>query len=1369
LSAVHESFDWGRRVTARDRVKQAVQRRFVAKLEESTALRYALAPVCIAVAVLLHLSAIGPFLHPTGLFVIGIVAAAWFGGAGPGFLAALLAALVLPQFVPRLYPLIADFFDLPRFLTFAVTALAVGWGTTFRRRAEAALRQSEHELRTSRGELEMRVAKRTADLRFSEERYARAMDASSDGLWEWNPMTDELFVSLRARQLLGVPDGVEIRTRADLKAHGGFHSEDRQRIDDAFRECLASGFGGLDIEYRVINPAGEQWWIRSRGRVFPGSPGQPALLTGSLTNITERKRAAAALSLSEERYARAMEAADEGNWEWNMVTDEMFLSQRMKEILGFAPDTQFASRVDFFDRHPIHPDDRQRVADASAASLSGTAPRYEIEYRVVPRPGELRWVRSRGKVFRDDQHRPVCISGSFTDITARKLADEALRRSEERFALAVAGATDGIWDWDLLTGDIFLSDQAQILHGIAPGPSVRKRAEWRALWKLQPDDAEARARAADDYIAGRTAAFDGEWRVQRPDGSYRWIRTRGFCVRDEAGRATRMAGSVSDIDAQKCAEAALRLSEERYALAMAASGEGHWDWKVASDEFYADPQMLELYGFPPGTTFAGRSDFLARLPLHPEDRPKWEAAAAAHFAGTTARIDMEIRIVRLGETRWIHLTGLVSRNAAGDPTRWTGSVADVTDRRAAEDALRLSEHRYALAMEATGDGHWDWDIPADKMYVSPLLLDICGLPADLTFASRSEWVDRVPFYPGERPKYARVVAEHFAGKTARLDAELRIVPRGETRWIHMTGHCARDASGTPIRWTGSVTDVTARKRVDEELRARQEMLDLAQNAARAVAFEWWIGAGEGENRWSPDLEAMYGIAPGSYDGTYESWKKLVYPEDWPKVRAAIKAAQESGDVDAEYRVLHKRGTIRWLQAKGRMFFDPDGKPARIVGFMLDVTDRHLAEEELQRMEHQLRQAQRLESMGTLAGGIAHDFNNLLGAILGYGEMALRDAPAGSRLRRDLDSIMIAGERGRALVDRILAFSRSGVGERVAVHVEEVVRETLGLFAAKLPKGIVLEDRLRAGRAAVMGDATQIHQVLMNLVTNAVQAMTAGGTLRVSLDRASVRLPRVATTGTVAATDHVVLEVADTGSGIPPEVLERIFDPFFTTKEVGVGTGLGLSLVHGIVTGLGGAIDVTTTTGKGSVFTVYLPRAGNVTSLSKPKPRVEPRTQRGDRQRVLVVDDEESLVRLATETLKERDYIPVAFTASAAALDAFLADPERFDAVITDESMPGLSGSELIRRVRQVRPTIPILLVSGYLSAAVVRRAREAGADEVLKKPLTARQLATSLDRVLRTAKARPEDVGVSAATESAPKGRRRTAATRSAARPTRRR
>src|SRR5271169_4274535 len=230
----------------------------------------------------------------------------------------------------------------------------------------------------------------------------------------------------------------------------------------------------------------------------------------------------------------------------------------------------------------------------------------------------------------------------------------------------------------------------------------------------------------------------------------------------------------------------------------------------------------------------------------------------------------------------------------------------------------------------------------------------------------------------------------------------------------------------------------------------------------------------------------------------------------------------------EIRIL-PRAETRWIHLTGRCSRDASGAPIRWAGSVTDVTDRHLAEDELRRMERQLRQAQRLETLGTLAGGIAHDFNNLLGAILGYGEMALRNVRAGSRLRRDIENIMIAGERGHALVDRILAFSRSGVGEEVAVHVEEVVRETLALFAAKLPAHIVIERRLYGSSAAVMGDPTQIHQVLMNLLTNAVQAMPSGGTLRVSLDRIHLQARRVMTTGSIAAREYVVMEVSDSGS------------------------------------------------------------------------------------------------------------------------------------------------------------------------------------------------------------------------------------------------
>jgi CheY-like chemotaxis protein len=291
----------------------------------------------------------------------------------------------------------------------------------------------------------------------------------------------------------------------------------------------------------------------------------------------------------------------------------------------------------------------------------------------------------------------------------------------------------------------------------------------------------------------------------------------------------------------------------------------------------------------------------------------------------------------------------------------------------------------------------------------------------------------------------------------------------------------------------------------------------------------------------------------------------------------------------------------------------------------------------------------------------------------------------------------------------------------------VVREVLELVAAQLPPGIAVEADLRAGRAAMRGDPTQLHQLLMNLATNAIQAMSAGGQLRVALSTLRIDTPRAATIAALGSGDYLVLEVADTGCGIAPELMDRIFDPFFTTKDVGTGTGLGLSLVHGIVMEMGGAIDLQSTPGAGTRFSVYLPRAGDAPADAATKAHALPR---GTGQRVLVVDDEAPLVRLTEETLAELGYVPVGFTSSPAALAAFRADPAGFDAVISDERMPAMAGTTLIRALREARADLPVLLLSGYVSGPVGERAFEAGADQVLKKPISAHELAEALSRAL---------------------------------------
>jgi PAS domain S-box-containing protein len=517
---------------------------------------------------------------------------------------------------------------------------------------------------------------------------------------------------------------------------------------------------------------------------------------------------------------------------------------------------------------------------------------------------------------------------------------------------------------------------------------------------------------------------------------------------------------------------------------------------------------------------------------------------------------------------------------------------------------------------------------------------------------------------------------------------------------------------------------------ERALRQSEERYALAMEGANEGHFDWNFE--NGSSFLSPQMKLLHGRGADASVATREAWLATVdiHPDDVARIETAVRDHFEgrSDRFEAEYRVRHPDGEWHWLQARGRCMRHASGKVHRFVGSAIDVTARKNAEAEKERLEIQLRQSQKMEAMGTLAGGIAHDFNNILGAILGYGELAQKATPEGSVVRRYLDNVMHAGGRAKALVERILAFSRSGMGERGPINVHGVIEETLELLAASLPPGVSLTKRLEAGDSAIIGDATQLHQVAMNLCTNALQAMKNGGVLEVVLDRADVAQSRRLSHGNLAPGTYVRLCVSDTGSGIPPDVLDRMFDPFFTTRGAAEGTGLGLSLVHGIVADLGGAIDVRTIVGRGTTFTIWLPIAGEVTV---PSAGVATELPRGHGQTVMIVDDEKPLVALAEEILAELGYEPVGFSSSPAALEAFREAPRRFDIVLTDETMPELVGTDLARQIRLLRSDLPIVLMSGYSGPQLLERARAIGIREVLRKPLQSKDIAECFGRVLR--------------------------------------
>ncbi len=416
--------------------------------------------------------------------------------------------------------------------------------------------------------------------------------------------------------------------------------------------------------------------------------------------------------------------------------------------------------------------------------------------------------------------------------------------------------------------------------------------------------------------------------------------------------------------------------------------------------------------------------------------------------------------------------------------------------------------------------------------------------------------------------------------------------------------------------------------------------------------------------------------------------------------------------------------------------DADIALLRTVGeIFASALGREQAEREKQILEARLRHSRRIEALGTLAGGIAHDFNNILGAMLGYAEMAL------GRLRRDspewrhVQEVSKAGERARDIVDRILAFSRRTEQRPRPVRMRPLLEETASLLAASLPPSVTLQLRLPDQDAIVLGEPSRLQQVAMNLCSNAAQAMAGQGVVDVGLDLVALDAERALSHGALAAGRYVRLTVSDSGHGMDAATLERIFEPFFTTKRVGTGTGLGLAMVHGIVTDHGGAIDVRSRPGAGSSFAAYFPQAEAPPAEDD---RGEAPAPLGRGQTILFVDDERPLVLLGEEMLAAIGYEPVGFDNSRAALAAFRADPDRFDLVLTDEIMPEMSGCELAIALHRIRPDLPIIL-TGYSGHLGSQRLQAAGVRDVLNKPLRSAPMSFCLARHLSRQSRTPGD------------------------------
>ncbi len=404
-----------------------------------------------------------------------------------------------------------------------------------------------------------------------------------------------------------------------------------------------------------------------------------------------------------------------------------------------------------------------------------------------------------------------------------------------------------------------------------------------------------------------------------------------------------------------------------------------------------------------------------------------------------------------------------------------------------------------------------------------------------------------------------------------------------------------------------------------------------------------------------------------------------------------------------------------------------GQPLYALAMVEDITEVKMAEENRQRLESQLRQAQKMEAIGTLAGGIAHDFNNILGAIIGYSEMAIFDTEKGSMVYNNIEQVLKAGHRAKDLVKQILAFSRKSEQDKKIILITPIIKEVLKLLRASLPTTIEIRQHIDPSLGAIFADPTQIHQVMMNLGTNSAHAMeNTGGLLEVRASNVDLDDDAASLYSGVVPGRYIRLAVSDTGHGIDSETLERIFDPYFTTKTKDKGTGMGLAVVHGIVKGHNGGLKINSKPGRGTSFEILFPRTASEMQFD----RIEMNSLPTGNEHILFIDDEETLIDLGENMLTKLGYQVTTHTSSIEAIEAFKDSPDKFDLIISDMTMPNMTGDMLANEINKIRPDIPIIICTGFSEQLSEKKINTLDIKGLLMKPLTISELAKTVRRVL---------------------------------------
>jgi PAS domain S-box-containing protein len=770
---------------------------------------------------------------------------------------------------------------------------------------------------------------------------------------------------------------------------------------------------------------------------------------------------------------------------------------------------------------------------------------------------------------------------------------------------------------------------------------------------------------------------------------------------------------VHDITESKRAEDALRQSDEKFRLAFHTSPDSI-NVNRLSDGMYIDINegFTKLTGYTREDAI-GKTSIDLNIWADPKDREKLVKALKgegyvenleARFWRKNGQVGvglMSARVLRLNEDEVI-----------------LSITRDITLRKRAEDALRESEDKYSQLVESLTDAILVWS-REDIIYANPAAFKLfrATQPEDLI---GKRYLDLV--HSDDRSASAE--------RIKKSKNEKWIAPRREHRMITADGQVIHvESTGVPIQFQGKIqhfgifSDITERKQVEEKLRETEKKFRELADSLPQVIFE--VDLNGTLTYINQNAYVLFGYTQEEIAKGFNVLKAFI-PEDRERVALDIMLNIQGQKLGRqEYTAVRKDGTRFPVSVHANRVLIGQ-TAAGVRGILIDLTATKLVAEEKKKLEIQLQQAQKMEAIGALAGGIAHDFNNILSAIIGYTELAMLNEGA-EHCTAELKEALIAANRAKDLVKQILAFSRQTDEDRMPVRVALVAKEAVKFLRATIPTTIEIKTRIDEKSGAVLANSVELHQIIMNLCTNAQHAIgDQAGLLEVEVQNAEIDLSQKNDAIDLEIGSYVKLSVRDTGYGMTSDVIDRIFDPYFTTKEKGVGTGLGLAVVHGIVKKCGGAIRVESELGKGTTFHIYLPKV----DMTPPIKAEQPKTIVGGSERILFVDDEKMLVDIGQQVLQRLGYDVVSRTSPIEALELFKAKPDFFDLVITDKTMPGMTGDALAKELIRIRPGFPVIICTGYSQTIDFKRAKQIGIKAFVMKPILINEIADAVRKVL---------------------------------------